>query len=411
MKVLLVLNYQREIPPFWQIQIKYARVAFDRIIFITAKLRNDNSNTIASDSIKIIQISKFQRFLSCLYTLLFTWFKPYFWKELCHSEQSGIFFFKRVKHLLTISFVTNNIYKTAKTTVKQTGLCSEITVFAGWFANEALAAGLLKKKFPMIKTYSFAHSFEIHPGRNPLMPYCYNYFKHNYVDRVFFISDTMRQLYDEGTGCKYHDLLKEKSGIHYLGTQRLFNESGGASTDGVFRICSCSSMVPLKRLSLLLEALEYWNAGKIVWTHLGGGPLYNSLVEYANKICETNKNIEIVFRGKIPNNDVQRFYANNPIDLFINISEVEGLPVSIMEATSYAIPVLATDVGGTKEIVDNSNGCLVPASITPEELLSEIKKFVFLTQDKKQNLRSASWSVWNNKFNSSSTGPIFWKSI
>ena len=39
------------------------------------------------------------------------------------------------------------------------------------------------------------------------------------------------------------------------------------------------------------------------------------------------------------------------IDLFINTSSSEGVPVSIMEALSVGIPIIATDVGGTKEIV------------------------------------------------------------
>lgn len=410
MKILVILNYQREIPPFWQMQIKYARNIFERIIFVTPKLRNDNSDTITSNTTQVVEISRTQRVLSCLYTLLLTWFRPRFWKELYHSKRSGVSLCKRLKHLLTIEFVTHNITSTTEKALTQIGLRGDITVFAGWFANEALAAGYFKKKFPNIKTFSFAHSYEIHPGRNPLMPYCYNTFKHNFVDKVFFISETMRQLYDEGTDFRYHDLLKSKSEVHYLGTQKLFKEFGGPSTDGAFRICTCSSMVALKRLPLLMSAVKKWNLGKIVWTHLGGGPLYDSLVEEAGRIC-ANQNIEIIFKGKIPNNEVQKFYANNPVDLFLNISEVEGLPVSIMEAASYSIPILATDVGGTKEIVDDSNGCLVPPSIDREELLLKIKAFYYLSQAEKQELRNYSWKVWNDRFNSSLTGPVLWKTI
>jgi len=49
----------------------------------------------------------------------------------------------------------------------------------------------------------------------------------------------------------------------------------------------------------------------------------------------------------LPHNDVLNYYASNPVDVFINTSSSEGLPVSIMEAMSFGIPVIATNVGGT----------------------------------------------------------------
>ena len=45
-----------------------------------------------------------------------------------------------------------------------------------------------------------------------------------------------------------------------------------------------------------------------------------------------------------------------PVDLFLTVSANEGIPVSIMEAQSFGIPVIATDVGGISEIVNNVNG-------------------------------------------------------
>ncbi|MFR4320263.1 MAG: glycosyltransferase [Blautia massiliensis (ex Durand et al. 2017)] len=44
----------------------------------------------------------------------------------------------------------------------------------------------------------------------------------------------------------------------------------------------------------------------------------------------------------------------------MNVSSSEGIPVSIMEATSFGIPGIATDAGGTKEIIrDKENGVLL----------------------------------------------------
>jgi glycosyltransferase involved in cell wall biosynthesis len=57
------------------------------------------------------------------------------------------------------------------------------------------------------------------------------------------------------------------------------------------------------------------------------------------------------------------------------VSLSEGVPVSIMEAFSAGIPVYATNVGGTSEIVDNSNGKLLDVNISPEQLAEEIRSF------------------------------------
>jgi glycosyltransferase involved in cell wall biosynthesis len=48
------------------------------------------------------------------------------------------------------------------------------------------------------------------------------------------------------------------------------------------------------------------------------------------------------------------------IDLFILTSNYEGLPISIIEALSYGKPVVASDVGGTREILDGKNGFALP---------------------------------------------------
>jgi glycosyltransferase involved in cell wall biosynthesis len=53
-------------------------------------------------------------------------------------------------------------------------------------------------------------------------------------------------------------------------------------------------------------------------------------------------------------------------DLFVNPSYSEGLPTSVLEAAAMGIPIIATDVGGTKEIIDKESGILVAPGKTKE---------------------------------------------
>ncbi|MBI1920674.1 MAG: glycosyltransferase [Geobacter sp.] len=144
-----------------------------------------------------------------------------------------------------------------------------------------------------------------------------------------------------------------------------------ASGDGVFRIASCSRLVPLKRIQMIADALARLDF-PVEWTHIGDGPLRPEIIELVGRLP---KNVMARLLGQMPNREVGGFYAAHPVDLFVNVSESEGLPVSIMEALAAGIPVLATAVGGTSELVDDAVGRLLPAAIDGAFLAKEITAF------------------------------------
>lgn len=58
-------------------------------------------------------------------------------------------------------------------------------------------------------------------------------------------------------------------------------------------------------------------------------------------------------------------------DVFILPTNYEGLPMSLLEALAYAKPIVATNVGGISEILDNHNGFVVENK--PEEFAEKIR--------------------------------------
>ncbi|PZC52367.1 hypothetical protein LH53_05140 [Mesotoga sp. TolDC] len=85
------------------------------------------------------------------------------------------------------------------------------------------------------------------------------------------------------------------------------------------------------------------------------------------------------------------------VDLFINTSSTEGLPVSIMEAMSFGIPIMATDVGGTSELVTDETGVLIPGNCSPEdvsEALNSISK-----RSRSTDFRNQVRNAWKSKVN------------
>ena len=115
--------------------------------------------------------------------------------------------------------------------------------------------------------------------------------------------------------------------------------------------------------------------------------------------------------GIVNNNLILDFYSENYIDLFINVSETEGIPVSIMEAQSAGIPVLATNVGGTSEIVNNKNGFLIDKSFEVVSVANMIKKYLKSNDEIICEKRNYAYQNWKLNYNAHINYTEFYKNI
>lgn len=89
---------------------------------------------------------------------------------------------------------------------------------------------------------------------------------------------------------------------------------------------------------------------------VGDGPLRDRLQEQIGRLEATN-HIEI--SGEVAQSDVIPLMRQARI--FVLNSSYEGLPHVVLEAMSAGTPVIATDVGGTGEVVkDMATGLLIP---------------------------------------------------
>lgn len=87
---------------------------------------------------------------------------------------------------------------------------------------------------------------------------------------------------------------------------------------------------------------------------VGDGPYRGELEALARQVDASN----IVFSGEQRPEDIPSILKST--DIFVNPSYSEGLPTSVLEACAAGCAVVATDVGGTNEIIlDGSTGFLV----------------------------------------------------
>ena len=94
-------------------------------------------------------------------------------------------------------------------------------------------------------------------------------------------------------------------------------------------------------------------------------------------------------QGRISNNDMLAYYEKDQPHILINTSENKGIPVSMMEAMSYVILVIATNVSGVKEIVAHGrNGFLLEA-----ELEKTIRSIYKMSREKHYALRKNAMTI------------------
>ncbi len=115
-------------------------------------------------------------------------------------------------------------------------------------------------------------------------------------------------------------------------------------------------LVPQKGHTVLLEALAQIRRSRpdVHLIVVGGGPLGQSLRQQAHLL-----GLEQVVHWLGPRQDVEHILT--AFDLFVSSSLWEGLPTVILEALAVGIPVVATRVSGSIELVAEENyGFLVP---------------------------------------------------
>lgn len=102
-------------------------------------------------------------------------------------------------------------------------------------------------------------------------------------------------------------------------------------------------------------------------TFVGDGETLNNNKKIVSNL-NLNKNIKFVgFKD-----DVSKELIEN--DVYILSTHYEGLPISIIEAMSYGLPILATDVGGNSEmVINNINGFLFSSE---EQLVDKLNYII-----------------------------------
>jgi len=101
-------------------------------------------------------------------------------------------------------------------------------------------------------------------------------------------------------------------------------------------------LIRAKGIQDLIAAITQVGGGRCYLTIVGDGP-------YKEQLQEITNNNSVCFLGELVGE--QLLFAYQHADVFCNPSYSEGLPTAVMEAAVFGIPIIATNVGGTGEII------------------------------------------------------------
>jgi colanic acid/amylovoran biosynthesis glycosyltransferase len=180
----------------------------------------------------------------------------------------------------------------------------------------------------------------------------------------------------------------------------------GASNDKIV-VVSASYLVPVKQVSMIFEALQLATV-PVIWHHFGGGPLMDQLAEL---IKERRTGLDVSLHGQVDNQALLEFYQTSHVDVFVNASLAEGVPVSIMEALSFGIPVIAPAVGGIAELVSDDCGALMSAEFSVGELSGSISEFAGKSESERLVLRRNARRAFETKANADVVYPDFYRML
>lgn len=378
--------------PFLENEVPLYGEYFDHVLLSTACRRGEAATRQVDETLTdlLCDYTLHRDVRSILETIPCLLRDKLFYRELKLLWKRG-FSMHRFYRLLTISLCGNHQALQVWRWLRARPEYDELVLYGYWLHIPAYGAVRLKNVLKKGRAVSRTHGFDLYAERYPdgYLP-----FQQQLVEQLDEVAPISMQ------GAAY---LKRKYGdrgnisVYYLGA-KAHEAQNPVCPRKPFRIVTCSRTVPLKRLPRVVDALCRIPDRGIEWTHIGGGEAQTALEQYARDRLPGN--VRAVFTGTLPNPQIYEIYAKQPFHLFLNVSETEGLPVSIMEVMSFGIPVIATDVGGTAELVaDGENGYLLARDFSDEQLAAKIEKIAALPEEAYQSLRLCAEKTVEEKFN------------
>lgn len=378
--------------PFLEIEQKLYREYFDKVLMVTNSPKGQMpTREIDRETIDLIDdVTLSKDALSILSALPWVLTDRRVYREIFELFSTHRMNVRNLYSMLTVSFCANHRAKQAYSWIKQNREYHIAAIYGTWLYVPAYAAIRLNDKLNgKYLTVSRAHGFDVYLERHKDNYIPFHKQLYQELDCIAAISQDGKRYLEEA----YGDMNKVQ--VYHLGAydRGMVNP---CEVRDVFHIVSCSRVIPLKRLELIVEALSQIKNKRIHWIHFGDGERMEALRKAVSVLPE---NITVELPGRVSNQAVYDYYQNQPVHAFVNVSETEGIPVAIMEAMSFGIPAIATAVGGTPEVLDDLvTGLLLPENLEAKALAESLYRVIDMPSDEYLQLRQNARNKFKQEF-------------
>jgi glycosyltransferase involved in cell wall biosynthesis len=233
----------------------------------------------------------------------------------------------------------------------------DIYLYSFWLSRPAfsIAQFNINRDKSIKSIVSRTHRYDLYEEENQYKYLPFRQFISRNLDSIYFTSRDSLNYFSEKN---YSGDTHAQYILSYLGTQDFKIKKDIDVNKKSLVYASCSNMIQRKRLDLIIDFLssEALQGINITWVCIGDGELWEQVKAKAN---ETLKNVNCIFTGRVEEKEIYEIYKQYDVDYFINLSDSEGIPVSIMEAISMGIPAIARNVGGNADIINENDGFLI----------------------------------------------------
>ncbi len=223
------------------------------------------------------------------------------------------------------------------------------------FANHPATAGLIVHRLTGIPFSFTAHGSDLHRDRRLLRE------KVREAERVVTISDYNRRLIGDECGSEAE---RKVTVLHCGADTTLFHPRARPQRTGPLAVVCVASLEEVKGHTYLLDACRLLlDSGVDFECRLvGDGPLR---AELETRIAELDLGSHVHLEGPKPRAKVAQILGGADLAVCPSVptsrGDREGIPVALMEAMATCLAVVASDISGIPELVDDGEtGLLVP---------------------------------------------------
>jgi len=388
--------------PYLASEIEYLAKKFNQIIIIS----NDTVSTVHQplpENIKVVRLPYELTILEKTISLKHL-FSNEFFKELkiIKNQYKQPISLIIIKTLLVTMQTGYKVVKFIKDILTEYNVdLTNLFLYSYWNNNMVYGIVKFKGQYTDVIAFTRAHRWDIYFEENAANYLPLRKSAIEALNAIFFISRQGRDYF-----ASKMDITNNKLRISRLGIKNSYQPSFAAKHKPL-EIISCSVVIDRKRIDLIVKALSQLNEYDIIWNHIGDGSELPEIKSLAEKLLGNKPNVKYEFLGYLSNDKIYEYYKNESIDIFLNVSSSEGVPVAIMETMSFGIPAIATNVGATSEIVNQENGILLGTNPDIGEVKSAIDKFYYMDKETFNTYRRSAYYTWKENYNAEKNYPAF----